>query len=399
MGTDRDWIDLLQQKMAEHSAPAPEGLWERIDSSLPETAAPVRKFPLHWAAVLTPLAVAACLAVLVVNNLFLRNSDEALKEDTMVAELVKDAGFDASRDEEARKLAVDIIAESRKPKPVRTIVKEAASEESRPVTSVTVCPQKAEEPSAVEIEEKKEDTPAATEKKETLTKEKITQIMEEYPWNEEFTEKKNRLRLADNLSVSMHGASKSGVGGKFMMDREYCDAGIMKDMFSGEPVTKSAQKVGMARTPRTSEYKWQIASEVDFLAEKYLGRRFNVSSGLGWTILEGKSPNSDKRVRADYIGVPVLAGYDLVQNPRLNLGIDAGVKASIAVKGPDAVKVDKFLFSATAGLNASTPLTDYLALRLGAGMEYFMPGDRETGVFDAGKPVANVSAGLVWIFR
>ena len=60
--TNKDWTDLLREKMEAHEAPVPDGLWEEIESNLPESPAAKSSF---WTPIRRYAAAAAITALLI----------------------------------------------------------------------------------------------------------------------------------------------------------------------------------------------------------------------------------------------------------------------------------------------------------------------------------------------
>ena len=384
--SNTDFDSIIKSMMENAQETPPAGMWESIESRLPQPEAKAPAAWWHWAVPAMALAAAALSAVFFLNKPSANNTYETDQE-SVIAQV--------PHQEDSRRSLLAFSDEqpsdSAQEQPAVQVLRAYRDPQTIPVT----------EPSAAEMQQEGdlplagEEQLAAQEQKPAPeqtakagdTKPADTPIVMEYSQNPFYHhEAETRARRAQ---LQLNGL----IGGNEASQMPFSRSFIMGTRAVSDPT-------GTTITENT-ESTYGIPLSFGLGTRFYLTNRFSVGTGLTYSLLvrsfngtyiEGaKQVSGDVRHSIQYLGIPLNLYYDILDTDLLQLYLFGGGAAEKAISnkyliqnGPDPInystKVPGLQWSADLGLGIQFRLTDNVGLYLDPSARYYFNSNQPKSI-------------------
>ena len=384
--SNTDFDSIIKSMMENAQETPPAGMWESIESRLPQPEAKAPAAWWHWAVPAMALAAAALSAVFFLNKPSANNTYETDQE-SVIAQV--------PHQEDSRRSLLAFSDEqpsdSAQEQPAVQVLRAYRDPQTIPVT----------EPSAAEMQQEGdlplagEEQLAAQEQKPAPeqtakagdTKPADTPIVMEYSQNPFYHhEAETRARRAQ---LQLNGL----IGGNEASQMPFSRSFIMGTRAVSDPT-------GTTITENT-ESTYGIPLSFGLGTRFYLTNRFSVGTGLTYSLLvrsfngtyiEGaKQVSGDVRHSIQYLGIPLNLYYDILDTDLLQLYLFGGGAAEKAISnkyfiqnGPDPInystKVQGLQWSADLGLGIQFRLTDHVGLYLDPSARYYFNSNQPKSI-------------------
>ena len=384
--SNTDFDSIIKSMMENAQETPPAGMWESIESRLPQPEAKAPAAWWHWAVPAMALAAAALSAVFFLNKPSANNTYET-EQNSVIAQV--------PHQEDSRRSLLAFSDEqpsdSAQEQPAVQVLRAYRDPQTVPVT----------EPSAAEMQQES-DLPLAGEEplaaqeqksapeqtaKASDTKPADTPIVMEYSQNPfYYHEAETRARRAQ---LQLNGL----IGGNEASQMPFSRSFIMGTRAVSDPT-------GTTITENT-ESTYGIPLSFGLGTRFYLTNRLSVGTGLTYSLLvrsfngtyiEGaKQVSGDVRHSIQYLGIPLNLYYDILDTDLLQLYLFGGGAAEKAISnkyliqnGSDPInystKVPGLQWSADLGLGIQFRLTDNVGLYLDPSARYYFNSNQPKSI-------------------
>lgn len=444
--TNKDWTDLLREKMEAHEAPVPDGLWEEIESNLPESPAAKSSF---W----TPIrryAAAAAITTLLIGGaglLWLPDGEEkseptiamekhqasdadtqentdtdVINHTTADATGINDKAYNAAgiNSVQVHLKAKDSTMETEKPTGEAKTIGEAGEPKeptpyladkqfNQPDTVTPSIPAQTDLQADIQTDKRTDTkTPTPTIRDE---EKRILQALDDKGHQQHVNPRQQRHSTNGQLGLfaaNMFSSSNtsSDFGNDYYMYNNlgigYSGAGMMNDYANSSLYHKviplSARENQTYDTHEEAHHHYPISFGLSY--RQPLTQRLSLQTGLVYTRLR-----SDFKVRQiigtiqreqtlHYVGIPVSITYNLWQHTNWSVYANGGAQADLNVKATEktngnslSTRKDKLQMSILFGLGGQYDITPHLGLFVEPSLRYY---------FDNGSEVKNYFKDEPW---
>ena len=434
-----DWTSQLNQRLADHQEPAPEGLWDRIeaqlDADIPQQPAIV---PVSHRSALRRWAAAASIALLIGSGAYLFMHDDqapivtAPKTTKLEPSTTPPAiATPSSTAEQSSTSPKAIIASpssrflaQRSPQEIESDLAAAAMQAETEITSAaTDFSAEKESTSAKENEisdtkELKEKTSATTAER-TVTPRSLSEATGVSNTRKKELETGYPTRIITAGSNSHdHGLGISLYAQNNLVAEQQTSPVLMSNayyqQFSNNEIayTNSHRRGAPQSNVYLSNYKEQTQHHLPLaigLSVSYpLGDRLALSSGLVYTraasdfqrIMPASTINTHQALH--YIGIPLQLHYTFLRLQSLSLYANTGGQADINVKAqqttegvPVEANRDNLQWSLTGAVGLQYPIIPHLALYGEAGARWYIDNNSSVDTYFKQHPLSpNLQVGL-----
>ena len=371
--TDKEFDQYIRSIMENARQDAPDGMWEAIESRLPEP----RKAPAVWwrrAGYAMALAAAAVAAVFLVNKPSAQKTYETenvisqvLPQETSRGSLLAES-YEQPSQPASEQPAVPLL----ETKPAPSAAKAAA--EPAPETAAPVVAEQVSEP-APEPSAAKPQQPVSTQETPAQDKPVIVEFKENpFAAVEEPENARRRTQLQLNGLVGGNDASQMPFSHSLVMGAKAVDA-------AGTVISEN------------TESAYGIPLSFGLGTRFYLSNRFSIGTGVTYSLLTRSfngvyTSSGNERIAGDirhsihYVGVPLNLYYDILDTDVLQFYVFGGGAAEKAISNKYVIKgesgpvnystqVKGLQWSAGLGLGVQFRLADHVGLYLDPSARYF----------------------------
>lgn len=365
----QEWTDKLKDRLEGYSQPAPEGLWEDIESSLKAKRSPFR--------IVAPLLAGIAAAAAGIFVLMPHEAGPAIDVVESVPPVTADL-MDLPEEVQPYTDATPIMEVFKKPSSVAVPDVPEYKEESE---IISVQP----------VEEHPAEKPETSKPANRKTKEIIEETTLDFPTFTEDNETRSSKRQRVSIGLHTGGMSANSSG-------DAAHPFMHQDAVYGYYLAASPNDFRTVSKVSVNDYDWNISMQIDALARLYLTDRFSVASGVSLTVLDGIQELTQNSVKAGYVGIPLEMNYDILKVGRFRLGVNAGATAESCLKAPRNLEMNKWQLSANAGISGLYQAGRRTGIQAGIGSETFFaaPGG-EPGMFRQATTMMRANLGLVWM--
>ena len=341
---EEQWINDLRKKMASHQTPVPPGLWEQIESALPTpqpAPLPLARKILLWTSGISSIAAAVVLAFLFIPRENPTSVPPSPALQTSVVDVrpvapvlqsvprplrqqpLAQATLSTKDALEQRESAVDHLTTSTQKKTVRSTL---------PVPGDPVLLPQQKQSAQPESKEKIPQPPTDR----SVTKQNVTDRTPDFSRERVSAASQSHLTAtagrpprrnwAFNLYAAnlTHTSLRSSGYGEFV-----AGTALPKDFSESSFPAKDLIYSNLGKTVETQK-KHRFPLQFGLSARYHLTSRLSLESGLTYTYLSSEltSGTADHHFvteqRLQYLGIPLLLGYDLWKNKTWNLYLSGG---------------------------------------------------------------------------
>ena len=424
-----DWTSQLRKQLADHQEPAPEGLWDRIESQLdvetPQQPVIVPAFQRHTS--LRRWMAAASIALLIGGGayVFLHQPEIPMavaptKKETTIAQTTKQSATTAARPsqltEQASPTRQTITVFQPSHLLAQASIKEEVAQKTESLPAIDKTPSAEQtlpepisaEPSTPEpstIEPSHEKALAATLSEKRTTSVPIQKgMIEDTPlpsWERDGSEVSFSLYAQNNLIAEQQKTPvlmSEAFYGQFNSIDEIAKNGYRR----GAPM----DKVYLSNYDEKKHHHLPLA--IGLSISYPLSNTLALSSGLVYTraasdfqqTMSGCTINTQQTLH--YIGIPLQLHYTFLQWQTLSLYANVGGQADINVKArrntegvPVKVSHDRLQWSLTGAIGVQYPIIPHLALYGEAGVRWYVDNNSSLDTYFKEHPLSpNLQVGL-----
>ena len=373
--SNKDFDSIIKSMMENAQETPPAGIWESIESRLPQP----RKAPAawwRWAAPAMALAAASIAAVLFINKPSANHTYET-EQSTITAQILPD-------DPSGRPLLVHPDEQPSGPaqkQPAVQVLKQA--QPALTAQENTAAPSVGSAPETIQ-ESQPEPEQAATATEGQPAESPVTIEYSQNPfYHQEAQSRARRTQLQLNGLIGGNEATHSPFSRSFIMG------------------TRAVSDPKGTTINENTESTYGIPLSFGLGARFYLSNRFSVGTGLSYSLLvrsfngtfiDGtRHVSGDVRHSIQYIGIPLNLYYDILDTDLLQLYVFGGGAAEKAISnkyliqnGSDPInystKVPGLQWSADLGLGIQFRLTNHVGLYLDPSARYYFNSNQPKSI-------------------
>ena len=327
---NKDFEHLIQEKLKDHEAEVPVGLWESIEKELPRKN--VFSLPVFIRYAAACIIVAVCS---VTTYLFLEQSDRIqIAQDQHSA--IPQQQHPKTEEPNIQETAVSLPH-----KPLITQAK-ATTEREKNVQKelsedMVINEIIAQQPNNQKKEENLSKTSPSVTKETNKEQKKLPNNISE----DEYNRKLKEFEQAGQKEVLAETNYQSKKRNSFSLGLSAANALPGSKNTNNQPLTRSASIMGdelsLFSTPEPLKFTHKAPISVGLTIEKHLGKHWGVESGIVYTLLcsdyKTQSLSQEGKQELHYIGIPLQAIYRFARAGNFSFYAAAGPKIDFNVSG------------------------------------------------------------------